>query len=62
MANATLLGAALATGKVAGGSNLTTRRSYHHTGVTKAREGANEGLGKRIAFWQLSSCHDGYVT
>jgi hypothetical protein len=56
------LGAALATRKVAGGSNLTTRRSYNPAGVTKAGECADEGLGKRIAFWQLPSCHDGYVT
>ena len=56
------LGAALATRKVASGGNLTTRRSYDHAGVTEARERADEGLCKSIAFRQLPSCHDGYVT
>jgi hypothetical protein len=44
------LGAALATRKVAGGSNLTTLRSYDHAGVTEARERADKGLCKSIAF------------
>jgi hypothetical protein len=56
------LGAALATRKVAGGSNLATRRSYDPAGVTEARERADEGLCKSIAFRQLPSCHDVYIT
>jgi hypothetical protein len=56
------LGAALATRKVAGGSNLATRRSHDHARVTEAWERADKGLCKSIAFRQLPSCHDVYVT
>ena len=56
------LGAALATRKVAGGSNLTTCGSYDRAGVTEARERADKGLCKSIAFRQLPSFHDVYVT